>query len=71
MINPTLAAMATYPFVHLEEARRRLLAQGVERGGVELIGRLPSADRAHGDADLDGEGQRQHVLRREDLPPAG
>ena len=30
MINPTLADMATYPFVRLEEARRRLLADGVE-----------------------------------------
>ena len=30
MINPTLAEMATYPFVRLEEARRRLVAQGVE-----------------------------------------
>ncbi|MDE3191656.1 MAG: aminotransferase class I/II-fold pyridoxal phosphate-dependent enzyme [Acidobacteriota bacterium] len=30
MINPTLAGMATYPFVRLEEARRRLLADGVE-----------------------------------------
>ena len=29
MINPTLAEMATYPFVRLEEARRRLLAAGV------------------------------------------
>ena len=28
-IAPTLAGMATYPFVRLEEARRRLLAQGV------------------------------------------
>jgi succinyldiaminopimelate transaminase len=30
MINPTLAAMATYPFVGLEQTRRRLLAEGVE-----------------------------------------
>ena len=30
MINPTLADMATYPFVRLEEARRRLLADGVD-----------------------------------------
>ena len=30
MINPTLAEMATYPFVRLEEARRRLLAEGVD-----------------------------------------
>jgi acetylornithine aminotransferase len=30
MTNPTLAEMATYPFVRLEEARRRLLAQGVD-----------------------------------------
>ena len=30
MINPTLAEMATYPFVRLEEARRRLVAGGVE-----------------------------------------
>ncbi len=30
MINPTLAEMATYPFVRLEEARRRLLADGVD-----------------------------------------
>jgi succinyldiaminopimelate transaminase len=30
VINPTLAEMATYPFVHLEEARRRLAAEGVE-----------------------------------------
>jgi succinyldiaminopimelate transaminase len=29
-IAPTLAEMATYPFVRLEEARRRLVAQGVE-----------------------------------------
>jgi acetylornithine aminotransferase len=29
-INPTLTGMATYPFVRLEEARRELLAQGVE-----------------------------------------
>src|SRR5690349_8166904 len=29
-INPTLAEMATYPFVRLEEARRDLLARGVE-----------------------------------------
>jgi succinyldiaminopimelate transaminase len=29
-IAPTLAEMATYPFVRLEEARRELLAQGVE-----------------------------------------
>ncbi len=28
-IAPTLAEMATYPFVRLEEARRRLLAEGV------------------------------------------
>jgi acetylornithine aminotransferase len=28
-IAPTLAEMATYPFVHLEEARRALVAQGV------------------------------------------
>jgi succinyldiaminopimelate transaminase len=30
VINPTLAEMATYPFVRLEEARRRLAAEGVE-----------------------------------------
>jgi succinyldiaminopimelate transaminase len=30
VINPTLAGMATYPFVRLEEARRRLVAAGVE-----------------------------------------
>jgi succinyldiaminopimelate transaminase len=30
MINPTLSAMATYPFVRLEEARQRLLAEGVD-----------------------------------------
>ena len=30
MINPTLAEMATYPFVRLEEARQELLARGVE-----------------------------------------
>jgi len=30
VINPTLADMATYPFVRLEEARRRLVASGVE-----------------------------------------
>jgi acetylornithine aminotransferase len=30
VINPTLAEMATYPFVRLEEARRELLAQGVD-----------------------------------------
>jgi acetylornithine aminotransferase len=30
VINPTLAKMATYPFVRLEEARRRLVAAGVE-----------------------------------------
>jgi succinyldiaminopimelate transaminase len=29
-ISPTLAGMATYPFVRLEEARRRLVADGVE-----------------------------------------
>ena len=29
-ISPTLAGMATYPFVHLDEARRRLLAEGRE-----------------------------------------
>src|SRR5947209_873910 len=29
-IAPTLAGMATYPFVRLEEARRRLLADGVD-----------------------------------------
>src|SRR4051794_10713545 len=29
-INPTLAAMATYPFVTLENKRRELLAAGVE-----------------------------------------
>jgi len=29
-IAPTLAGMATYPFVQLEEARQRLLAQGVD-----------------------------------------
>jgi succinyldiaminopimelate transaminase len=29
-IAPTLADMATYPFVRLEEARRRLVAQGVD-----------------------------------------
>jgi succinyldiaminopimelate transaminase len=30
VINPTLTEMATYPFVRLEEARRRLVAQGIE-----------------------------------------
>jgi len=30
VINPTLAEMATYPFVRLEEARRQLVADGVE-----------------------------------------
>ncbi len=30
MINPTLAEMATYPFVRLDETRRRLEADGVE-----------------------------------------
>jgi acetylornithine aminotransferase len=30
VINPTLAEMATYPFVRLEEARRELLARGEE-----------------------------------------
>ena len=30
MINPTLAEMATYPFVRLEEARRRLVDDGVD-----------------------------------------
>jgi succinyldiaminopimelate transaminase len=30
VINPTLAEMATYPFVRLEEARRRLVSDGVE-----------------------------------------
>jgi succinyldiaminopimelate transaminase len=30
VINPTLADMATYPFVRLEEARRRLVAEGVD-----------------------------------------
>jgi succinyldiaminopimelate transaminase len=30
MINPTLAEMATYPFMRLEETRQRLLAEGVE-----------------------------------------
>ena len=30
MINPTLAEMATYPFVRLEEARRRLVAAGLD-----------------------------------------
>jgi succinyldiaminopimelate transaminase len=30
VINPTLADLATYPFVRLEEARRRLVADGVE-----------------------------------------
>ena len=29
-IAPTLAGMASYPFVRLEEARRRLVAQGVD-----------------------------------------
>jgi acetylornithine aminotransferase len=29
-ISPTLAGMATYPFVRLEEARRRLVAEGVD-----------------------------------------
>jgi acetylornithine aminotransferase len=29
-ISPTLADMATYPFVRLEEARQRLLAEGVQ-----------------------------------------
>ena len=30
MINPTLAEMATYPFVRLDEARRDLVARGIE-----------------------------------------
>jgi succinyldiaminopimelate transaminase len=30
VINPTLAEMATYPFVRLEEARRELVARGVD-----------------------------------------
>jgi succinyldiaminopimelate transaminase len=30
MINPVLVEMATYPFVRLEEAKRRLLAAGVD-----------------------------------------
>src|SRR6476659_9588362 len=30
MIKPTLAGRATYPFVRLEEARRDLVARGVE-----------------------------------------
>jgi acetylornithine aminotransferase len=30
VINPTLTEMATYPFVRLDEARRRLEAEGVE-----------------------------------------
>ena len=30
MINPTLAEMTTYPFVRLEEARRKLVADGVD-----------------------------------------
>jgi succinyldiaminopimelate transaminase len=30
VINPTLAEMATYPFVRLEEARRRLVSAGVD-----------------------------------------
>jgi succinyldiaminopimelate transaminase len=30
VINPTLAEMATYPFVRIEEARRRLAAAGVD-----------------------------------------
>ena len=30
MINPTLAEMATYPFVKLEEKRRELVAAGIE-----------------------------------------
>ena len=29
-IAPTLAGMASYPFVRLDEARRRLVAQGVD-----------------------------------------
>jgi acetylornithine aminotransferase len=29
-ISPTLAGMATYPFVRLEDARRRLVAEGVD-----------------------------------------
>jgi succinyldiaminopimelate transaminase len=29
-IAPTLAQMATYPYLHLEEARRRLVAKGVD-----------------------------------------
>ena len=29
-ISPTLSGMATYPFVRLEEARRRLSADGVD-----------------------------------------
>jgi succinyldiaminopimelate transaminase len=30
VINPTLAEMATYPFVRLEEARRQLVTEGIE-----------------------------------------
>jgi succinyldiaminopimelate transaminase len=30
VINPTLAGMATYPFVRLEQARRDLVARGIE-----------------------------------------
>jgi acetylornithine aminotransferase len=30
VINPTLTEMATYPFVRLEEARRRLVAKGID-----------------------------------------
>ncbi len=30
MINPVLSEMATYPFVRLEEEKRRLLAAGVD-----------------------------------------
>src|SRR5437762_377605 len=29
-LSPVLAATGTYPFVHLEEAKRRLAAEGVE-----------------------------------------
>src|SRR5438445_1020947 len=34
MINPVLAEMAAYPFVRLEEEKRRLLAAGVD--GIDL-----------------------------------
>jgi len=30
-LNPVLAALETYPFVRLQEARRRLQAEGVDQ----------------------------------------